>query len=158
MSQAACTCKPRKAACLAGVLDTGRAALGLLGNSLLHQLTSSVWIAMTVLMWHPMMPSSALLFLLLKEHTPWGLQAPECGARSWLTVSPGAGSIFMEGAAPSGLREKLSNVLEGLPVTVLVSLATFLGIFMDDCRLAFLPPANDVSCEVISFGILVSLA
>ena len=55
----------------------------------------------------------------------------------------------------AGLRARLRRVLEGLPVTAVITLATFLGMFMDDCRLAFLGPTNDVSCQIISFGILV---
>ena len=42
-------------------------------------------------------------------------------------------------------------------MTAVISLATFLAMFMDDCRLAFLPPPNDVSCQIVSLGILVRL-
>ena len=42
-------------------------------------------------------------------------------------------------------------------MTAVITLATFLAMFMDDCRLAFLPPPNDVSCQIVSVGILVWL-
>ena len=69
-----------------------------------------------------------------------------------------AASVFMEALPPSGWRTHWDALLEGLTVTIIVSTATFLGMFLDDCRLAFLPSDNDVACEVLSFGVLVRLA
>ena len=52
-------------------------------------------------------------------------------------------------------RAKASYILEGIHATIAITVVTFVALFMDDFRLAVLPPQLDVSCEYITGLIFV---
>ena len=52
-------------------------------------------------------------------------------------------------------RAKASYILEGIHATIAITVVTFVALFMDDFRLAALPPQLDVSCEYITGLIFV---
>ena len=64
----------------------------------------------------------------------------------------GAGSIFdsLNQKEQAPWKKRLAYHLEGLPATILVTAVTFVALFLDDARLALLPPAADVVCQVLS--------
>ena len=52
-------------------------------------------------------------------------------------------------------RAKASYILEGIHATIAITVVTFVALFMDDFRLAVLPPQLDVSCEYLTSLIFV---
>lgn len=68
-----------------------------------------------------------------------------------------AGSIFdsLNQKEQAPWKKRLAYHLEGLPATILVTAVTFVALFLDDARLAVLPPAADVACQVLSGIIMV---
>ena len=52
-------------------------------------------------------------------------------------------------------RAKASYILEGIHATIAITVVTFVALFMDDFRLAVLPPQLDVSCEYLTGLIFV---
>ena len=68
-----------------------------------------------------------------------------------------AGSIFdsLNQKEQAPWKKRLAYHLEGLPATVLVTAVTFVALFLDDVRLAVLPPSADVACQVLSGIIMV---